>query len=184
MEAVGASAVAVHGRTRGQLYQGAADWDVIAAVKAAVSVPVIGSGDVFSADDVVAMFERTGVDAVMVARGAQGNPWIFREAAALLATGEHIAEPTPYERVDVAREHARTLAEFGGAQSFARMRKHVAWYISGMPGASFVRARAYACKSTDELDAVLAEYREFLKRACPGISSEETSLPVLEAGCR
>ena len=173
MEDAGAAAVAVHGRTRGQFYKGRADWDVIARVKQAVSVPVIGSGDVFSADDVLAMLERTGVDAVMVARGAQGNPWIFREAAALLATGERLAPPTPFERVDIAREHARALVAFGGEQAFARMRKHVAWYIAETPGATYVRARAYACASSVELDELLAEYREFLKRACPGVPSDE-----------
>ncbi len=169
MQEAGAAAVAVHGRTRGQFYKGAADWDVIARVKASVSVPVIGSGDVFSADDVVAMLERTGVDAVMVARGAQGNPWIFREASALLTTGVGLDPPTPYERVDVAREHLRALVDFGGEQAFTRMRKHVAWYISETPGATYVRARAFACKSSIELDELLAEYREFLKRACPDV---------------
>ena len=176
MESAGAAALAVHGRTRGQFYKGAADWDIIADVKTAVNVPVIGSGDVFSADDVAAMLERTGVDGVMVARGAQGNPWIFREAAALLATGERIAPPTPFERVDIAREHARALVEFGGERAFARMRKHVAWYIAETPGATYVRARAYACKSSTELDELLAEYREFLKRACPDVPSDEPAL--------
>jgi len=169
MEAAGASAVAVHGRTRGQFYKGAADWDVIAKVKEVLTIPVAGSGDIFCADDVAAMLERTGVDAVMVARGAQGNPWIFREASALLATGERIARPTPYERVDVAREHARALVAFGGEPAFARMRKHVAWYISETPGATYVRARAFEVKSSQELDDLLAQYREFLSRVCPGV---------------
>ncbi len=176
LEAAGASALAVHGRTRGQFYKGQADWAVIASVKAAVRVPVAGSGDVFSADDVVAMLARTGVDAVMVARGAQGYPWIFREAAALLAGGEPHEPPTPFERVDVAREHARALVAFGGEHAFARMRKHVAWYITDTPGATYVRARAYACKSSQELDDLLAEYREFLTRACPGVPSDEREL--------
>jgi tRNA-dihydrouridine synthase B len=169
MEAAGAAAVAVHGRTRGQFYKGKADWDVIARVKAAVEVPVIGSGDVLSATDVVSMLERTGIDGVMVARGAQGNPWIFRESAALLAGGEPLAPPTPFERVDVARDHARALVAFGGEHAFKRMRKHVAWYITETPGATYLRARAFDCKSSAELDALLAEYREFLKRACPNV---------------
>ncbi len=163
MEAAGASAVAVHGRTRGQFYKGRADWDVIAQVKQAVSVPVIGSGDVFSADDALAMLERTGVDAVMVARGAQGNPWIFREARALIDRGERVAPPTPFERIDMAREHAAALLEFGGERSFVRMRKHVAWYIAEMPGATFVRTRANHAGSYAELDELLREYRDYLE---------------------
>ena len=163
MEAAGAAAVCVHGRTRAQFYRGTADWDVIAAVKAAVSVPVIGSGDVFSAADVKAMFDRTGVDAVMIARGAQGDPWIFREARALLDTGEELPPPTALERVDMAREHARALVAFGGEGAVTRMRKHVGWYIVGMPGAARVRERVNSITSSAELDELLAEYRTYLE---------------------
>ena len=162
MEAAGASAVAVHGRTRAQFYRGPADWESIAQVKRAVTIPVIGSGDVFSADDVVAMLERTGVDAVMVARGAQGNPWIFREARALVDRGERIASPTAFERIDMAREHAAALVEFAGGHAYFRMRKHVAWYLHGMEGASIVRRRVNDCRDYEELDALLVEYRDFL----------------------
>jgi nifR3 family TIM-barrel protein len=164
MEEAGASAITVHGRTRDQFYRGKADWGAIAAVKAAVSVPVIGSGDVFCAADVVAMFERCGVDAVMVARGAQGNPWIFREARALLDRGETIAPPTAFERVDTAREHAAALVAFGGEHAFTRMRKHVSWYVKGMPGATHVRRLANAAASYRELDDLLVEYRARLER--------------------
>ncbi len=163
MEAAGAQAVAVHGRTREQFYHGKADWDIIALVKRALTIPVIGSGDVFSADDVVAMIERTGVDAVMVARGAQGNPWIFREARALIDHGERLAPPTPVERVEMARTHARALVEFSGEGSVGRMRKHVAWYVAGMPGASYVRGRVNACVTPSELDELLVEYRDHLE---------------------
>ncbi|MRR12521.1 tRNA dihydrouridine synthase DusB, partial [bacterium] len=160
MEAAGADAVCVHGRTRSQFYRGAADRGAIAAVKAVVSVPVIGSGDVFSAADAVAMFEQTGVDAVMIARGAQGNPWIFRECRALIDRGEVLAPPTPLERIDMAREHAVALVAFGGERAFTRMRKHVAWYVHGMPDATQVRARVNQVGSYAELDEMLAEYRE------------------------
>ena len=163
LEAAGAAALCVHGRTRQQFYRGTADWSTIAEVKAAVSVPVIGSGDVFSAADAQAMIERTGVDAVMVARGAQGNPWIFREARALLDRGEELSAPTPFERIDMAREHARSLVAFGGEHAVARMRKHVGWYIVGMPGASHVRERVNRVTSSAELDELLAEYREYLE---------------------
>ncbi len=159
MEDAGAAAVAVHGRTREQFYRGQADWDAIAAVKAAVSVPVLGSGDVFSASDVVAMFERTGVDAVMVARGAQGDPWIFREARALLDGDDPLPRPTAIERIEMARRHAALLAGFAGVRSFVRMRKHVAWYVAEMPGASAVRGLVNDCGSYEELDRLLAEYQ-------------------------
>ncbi len=162
MEEAGASALAVHGRTRAQFYRGRADWDAIAQVKAAVSVPVIGSGDVFGAADVRAMFDHTGVDAVMIARGAQGNPWIFRQARALIDDGEQIAPPTPFERIEVARQHARALEAFAGERSYVRMRKHVAWYITATPGATYLRERVKTVASYAELDALLVEYREFL----------------------
>jgi len=164
MEDAGASALAVHGRTRDQFYRGRADWDVIASVKAAVTIPVIGSGDIFSASDAKAMLEHTGVDAVMVARGAQGNPWIFQQCRALIDSGEELAPPTDLERVDMAREHAAALVAFGGERAFARMRKHVAWYMKGMPGATFVRERANDVRSYRELVELLAEYREYLER--------------------
>jgi tRNA-dihydrouridine synthase B len=162
MEGSGAAALAVHGRTRSQFYRGEADWDSIADVKAAVSVPVIGSGDVFSAADAKAMLERTGVEAVMVARGAQGNPWIFREARALIDEGIELEPPAPFERIDMAREHAAALVAMGGERAFTRMRKHVAWYIVGMPGAMHVRDRANHARSYAELDSLLVEYRDYL----------------------
>ncbi len=140
MAAAGASALTVHGRTREQFYHGRADWGVIAAVKAAVEVPVIGSGDVFSAEDALGLLVRTGVDAVMVARGAQGNPWIFAAARALIDRGELLAPPSAFERIDVALEHAAALVAFAGEERFARMRKHVGWYISRDAG-RHLRAR-------------------------------------------
>jgi nifR3 family TIM-barrel protein len=162
MEGAGAAAVAVHGRTREQFYRGSADWDVIAQVRAAVNVPVLGSGDVFTADDVVAMLERTGVDGVMVARGARGNPWIFREAGALLR-GERLPSPTPLERIDMARRHAEALTRFAGERAFVRMRKHVAWYVADMPGAGRIRARVNSCRDWAGLDELLGEYRAYLE---------------------
>jgi tRNA-dihydrouridine synthase B len=162
LEDAGVAAIAVHGRTRAQFYRGAADWELIGAVKAAVAVPVIGSGDVFSAPDVEAMLKRTGVDAVMVARGAQGDPWIFREARALLDRGEILDPPTPLERIAMAREHAAALVAFGGELTFKRMRKHVGWYVAGMPGASFVRERVNHADSSAELDSLLEEYQAWL----------------------
>ena len=164
MEEAGAAALAVHGRTREQFYRGRADWGLIARVKAAVRIPVVGSGDVFSARDVVSMLEQTGVDGVMVARGAQGDPWIFREARSLLRDGVELPRPTPIERVEMAREHGRALVEFAGERAVVRMRKHVAWYIAEMPGATYARSRVNECRTYAELDALLVEYLEYLKR--------------------
>jgi tRNA-dihydrouridine synthase B len=162
MEHSGAAALAVHGRTRSQFYRGRADWDTIASVKGVVGVPVIGSGDVFSAADAKAMLERTGVEAVMVARGAQGNPWIFAQSRALIDEGVELQPPSALERIDIAREHAAALVEMGGERAFARMRKHVAWYITGMPGAMHVRSRVNHASSYIELDNLLLEYRDYL----------------------
>jgi tRNA-dihydrouridine synthase B len=159
MEAAGASAVTVHGRTRGQFYSGSADWGIIREVKDALGIPVIGSGDVFSAADAKALLDRTGADAVTIARGARGNPWIFREARALIDRGEVLAPPTDFERLGLARSHARALVEFGGPYAVVRMRKHVAWYTNGMRDATTVRAKANSCLTLEELDGVLAEYQ-------------------------
>lgn len=163
MEAAGASALAVHGRTREQFYHGRADWGVIAAVKQAVSVPVAGSGDVFTPADAVRMIEQTGVDAVMVARGARGNPWIFSRFRGLRESGTEPPPPTHCERIEMAREHAAALRGYAGERSFVRMRKHVAWYVAEMPGAAAVRVRVNECRAYEELDALLAEYRHYLE---------------------
>lgn len=181
LEAAGASAVTVHGRTRDQFYRGPADWSVIAAVKAAVAIPVIGSGDVFCAADAKAMLEQCGVDAVMVARGAQGNPWIFPQARALLDTGVEIEPPSAFERIDVAREHAAALVAFGGERAFTRMRKHVSWYLTGMPDAALVRRRANEVGSYRELDDLLARYRSFLEESA-GLDIQNTEHRVPFAG--
>ena len=132
-------------------------------MKEALAIPVIGSGDVLSPRDAREMLERTGVDAVMVARGAQGNPWIFREARALIDTGEVIAPPTGLERIDMAREHASALVQFAGERAFTRMRKHVAWYVRGLPGATYVRERVNEAGSYRVLDTLLLEYRDFVE---------------------
>ncbi len=165
MEAAGASAITVHGRTRGQLYRGKADWDVIARVKDAVGVPVIGNGDVFTAENAAAMLARTGADAVMIARGAQGNPWIFRQARALIDGTEPIPDPSPRERIELAREHARALVEFGGEHAVVRMRKHVVWYTAGLYDATTIRERAVRCSTLAELDGVLTRYEDLLESA-------------------
>jgi len=162
-EAAGAAAVTVHGRTRQQFYEGKADWDVIRAVKEAVRIPVIGNGDVRSGADAIRMMEETGCDGVMIARGALGNPWIFREACALW--DEQTAEPgqrrefhppTQGERIDQLLRHIDLVCEDKGERVAVReMRKQIGWYIKGMHGATQVRRQINATCSAEEMKRVL-----------------------------
>lgn len=156
MEDAGACAMAVHGRYAEQLYRGSADWGAVARVKAAVGVPVIGNGDVRTGADAVALTERTGCDAVMIARGAEGNPWVFAQAKAALAGEPEPAPPAVEERLAMARRHARLLSEREG-KNIVRMRKHAMWYMAGLPGAATARARINACVSVEDFDAVFDE---------------------------
>ena len=159
MEAAGAAAIAVHGRTREQLYSGKADWEIIRQVKAAVSVPVIGNGAVRSAADALAMMAETGCDFVMIARASQGNPWIFREANALFATGETIPRPTKEEVKEMMRRHAQMqLEEKGDYIGILEMRKHIAWYTSGFPNAAMLRKEINEVQSFAALEAVIARF--------------------------
>lgn len=159
MEDAGAAAVAVHGRYALQLYRGRADWDAIARVKAAVSIPVVGNGDVKCGADAVALDERTGCDAVMIARAAEGNPWVFAQCKAALAGEPEPAKPSVEERIAMARRHARLLAEREG-RNIVRMRKHAMWYMTGLPGAAAARAKINACVSIEDFDRVFDELLE------------------------
>ena len=156
MEDAGAAAVTVHGRYALQLYRGRADWDAIARVKAAVSIPVVGNGDVKSGADAVALVERTGCVAVMIARAAEGNPWVFAQCKAALAGELEPAKPSVEERIAMARRHARLLAEREG-RNIVRMRKHAMWYMTGLPGAAAARAKINACVSVEDFDRVFDE---------------------------
>ena len=140
IEAAGAAAVTVHGRTREQFYEGRADWDVIAEVKKAVRIPVIGNGDVRSGEDAMRMMDETGCDGVMIARGALGNPWIFRDARVLLEFGVKPQEPSREERIDMLIRHLEMLCEEKGEKiAVKEIRKFVGWYTKGMRGAPAVR---------------------------------------------
>ena len=155
-EASGAAAVAVHGRTREQFYSGKADWDIIRQVKEAVKIPVIGNGDLLTAEDVIAMEEQTGCDGFMIARGAQGNPWIFREVKAALS-GKPIPErPTEEEVISMLLRHAQLSVQYKGEKMGIReMRKHTARYTTGMHGSSTLRNKVNQVETFDALQELL-----------------------------
>lgn len=158
-EANGAAAVAVHGRTREQYYSGKADWDIIRQVKAAVSIPVIGNGDVFSPEDGQNLLEYTGCDAIMIGRGAQGNPWIFKRIIHYLQTGELLPEPSAEERVEKALRHGEMLIAFKGEYIGVReMRKHMGWYMKGLHGAAEVRGKLNYAETMGEMESLLRGY--------------------------
>ncbi len=154
-EECGAAAVAVHGRTRQQFYSGRADWDIIAQVKARVSIPVIGNGDITSREDAQRMFEQTGCDGIMIGRAARGNPWIFGQI-----TGEIPgARPKVSEVADMMLRHARAEIEDKGEYTGIReMRKHASWYLAGYPDSASMRRDVNAVESYGELEELLGRY--------------------------
>ncbi len=156
IEEAGAAAVAVHGRTREQYYSGKADWDIIRQVKEAVHIPVIGNGDVTSGEKAIAMQEETGCDGVMIGRGAQGNPWIFRELLEYEKTGKLPERPSVQVIRETMLRHARLQIEFKGDYLGIReMRKHVAWYTKGLKGSARLREAINQVESYEELEKLL-----------------------------
>lgn len=165
-EAGGASAVAVHGRTRSAYYSGNADWQPIIEVKKSLHIPVIGNGDVNSPEKAREMIERTGVDAVMVARAARGNPWIFNEIKTYLATGEKIPRPSYDEIFDLIERHMKMMIAYKGEYTGIReMRKHVGWYTVGMPDSASLRRKASLVESPKEMYDILENARKNLKES-------------------
>lgn len=151
-EACGVAAVAVHGRTRAQYYSGQADWDIIAQVKDAVKIPVIGNGDVDSPEKAKAILEQTGCDGVMIGRAAEGNPWIFREVVSYLENGTIPARPTNREKREMILRHAALQLEYKGEYTGVReMRKHLSWYTVGMPHSAHFRQTINTMEKMDEL---------------------------------
>lgn len=155
-EASGAAAVAVHGRTREQYYSGKADWDIIRQVKEAVAIPVIGNGDLLTAEDVIAMYNQTGCDGFMIGRGAQGNPWIFRQVLNYFETGEHLPKPSFEEVAEMMLRHARMMLEFKGEYTGIReIRKHGAWYTAGYPNSAKLRVMINEVETYKDLEELL-----------------------------
>ena len=156
IEDSGAAAVAVHGRTRQQYYSGKADWDIIRQVKEAVSIPVIGNGDVDSPQKAKQLLEETGCDGIMVGRAAEGNPWIFREISHYLDTGELLPHPALEEVKEMILRHARLQLEYKGEYTGMReMRKHVAWYTAGFPHSARLRGAVNEIESMEQLMVLL-----------------------------
>jgi nifR3 family TIM-barrel protein len=160
----GAAAVAVHGRTREQFYSGKADWEIIRQVKEAVSIPVIGNGDILSAEDVIAMERQTGCDGFMIARGAEGNPWIFSQILHYFKTGEPSPKPTFSEVTDMLLRHARMQREFKGEYTGIReIRKHAAWYTAGYRNSSRLRGRINEVENYEQLEALFREVETYIE---------------------
>ena len=158
----GAAAVAVHGRTREQYYAGHADWDIIRQVKEAVSIPVIGNGDIRTPEDVAAMAEQTDCDGYMIARGAEGNPWIFRQILHYFETGEHLSRPDFSEVTEMLLRHAKMQIDCKGDYTGIReIRKHAAWYTAGYRNSSKLRGRINEVENYEQLEALFREVESY-----------------------
>ena len=158
-EASGISAVAIHGRTREQYYSGKADWDIIRQIKENINIPVIGNGDVFEVEDAIRMLDQTGCDAIMIGRGSQGNPWIFKRINHYMKTGEILPESTLEEKITTALKHlGLAIEEHGEYVAVREMRKHIAWYLKGLKGSAKLRDEINKIESYEEVVNRLKAY--------------------------
>lgn len=158
-EACGISALAIHGRTREQYYSGKADWDIIAKIKENINIPVIGNGDVFEVEDAINMINKTNCDAIMIGRGAQGNPWIFKRINHYMKTGEILPEPSGEEKINTALKHLKlAVDEHGEYVAVREMRKHIAWYLKGLRGSARLRDEINKIESYEEVVNKLRDY--------------------------
>lgn len=161
-EEVGISAITIHGRTRSEFYTGKADWDIIKEVKDSVKIPVIGNGDIVDEETAYQMFEKTGVDGIMIGRGSFGNPWIFRNIKYFLITGEKLPSPTNSERLNIIKEHIDLAVEEKGEIAIKELRKHIAWYTKNLKNSSEFRNSINMIETKEQLIKTLNEYFETL----------------------
>ncbi len=184
LEDAGAAAVAIHARTRAEKFEGAAHWEMIGAAKQAVRIPVIGNGDVRTREDARRMLEQTGCDGVMIGRAAFGDPWVFRRVRAFHERGEVLPPPTASQRLEAGIRHLRLMvAEFGEAVASREMRKHVAWYIKGLPHSARVREQVNHTPTTGALADLLRGYLEELERdGYGGLAPEPEASPAEAQG--
>ena len=161
-EEVGISAITIHGRTRSEFYTGKADWNIIKEVKDSVKIPVIGNGDIVDEETAYQMFEKTGVDGIMIGRGSFGNPWIFRNIKHFLITGEKLPSPTNSERLNIIKEHIDLAVEEKGEIAIKELRKHIAWYTKNLKNSSEFRNRINMIETREQLIKTLNEYFETL----------------------
>lgn len=163
MEQAGADVVTVHGRTRAQMYEGKADWNIIKEVKEAVKIPVIGNGDVFSAQDAIQLNKLTNCDGIMVARGSMGNPWIFKQITQALK-GEEVIYPSDEEKIEMSIKHLKLAIHYHGeAKAVREMRKHIAWYIKGIRNCTDIKNKINAEKDSKNVMNILLEYKNIVR---------------------
>lgn len=163
IEQAGASAIAIHGRTRAQMYEGKADWNIIKLVKEAVKIPVIGNGDIKSVEDAKRMLEMTGVDAIMIGRAALGNPWLIKQVVDVLENNEEFVEPTYNQKIEQCLNHAKRLMEFEVEKNaMSQMRGHAPWYIKGLRSSAKVKDLLSRVNTYEELEDILNQYKQYL----------------------